>query len=77
MLQEISEIKGSMNSKRTKYEEPLTHKIHITDNWLLGFIEGDGSFSITKKDFILTFSRPPLHSYAAGVRRLVKKVIYL
>ena len=56
VLQEISEIKGSMNSKRTKYEEPLTHKIHITDNWLLGFIEGDGSFSITKKDFILTFS---------------------
>ena len=56
VLQEISEIKGSMNSKRTKYEEPLTHKIHITDNWILGFIEGDGSFSITKKDFILTFS---------------------
>ncbi len=56
VLQEISEIKGSMNSKRTKYEETLTHKIHITDNWLLGFIEGDGSFSITKKDFILTFS---------------------
>lgn len=64
MLQEISEIKGSMNSKRTIYEEPLTqglqdgnsHKIHITDNWLLGFIEGDGSFSIAKKDFILTFS---------------------
>jgi len=64
VLQEISEIKGSMNSKRTIYEEPLTqglqdgnsHKIHITDNWLLGFIEGDGSFSIAKKDFILTFS---------------------
>lgn len=61
-----------MNSKRTEYKEELdgslttlhsesvaklsTHKIHITDNWLLGFIEGDGSFSITKADFILTFS---------------------
>jgi hypothetical protein len=32
------------------------HEICITDNWLLGFIEGDGSFSIVKKDNILTFS---------------------
>nr|SNU77049.1 TPA: LAGLIDADG endonuclease [Fusarium oxysporum f. sp. cucumerinum]SNU77078.1 TPA: LAGLIDADG endonuclease [Fusarium oxysporum f. sp. cucumerinum]SNU77107.1 TPA: LAGLIDADG endonuclease [Fusarium oxysporum f. sp. cucumerinum] len=63
VLQEISSIKESMNSKRTDYKEPLAHildgnqhKIHITDNWLVGFIEGDGSFSITKKDFILTFS---------------------
>nr|QJQ35260.1 LAGLIDADG endonuclease [Fusarium lactis] len=63
VLREISSIKESMNSKRTDYKEPLAHilegnqhKIHITDNWLVGFIEGDGSFSITKKDFILTFS---------------------
>nr|SNU77826.1 TPA: LAGLIDADG endonuclease [Fusarium oxysporum] len=63
ILQEISSIKESMNSKRTDYKEPLAHildgnhhKIHITDNWLVGFIEGDGSFSIAKKDFILTFS---------------------
>jgi hypothetical protein len=32
------------------------HEICITDNWLLGFIEGDRSFSIAKKDNILTFS---------------------
>lgn len=70
LLQEIGNIKQSMNSKRTEYKEELNeeliiqsegnrygpHKIHITDNWLLGFIEGDGSFSITKADFILTFS---------------------
>ncbi len=63
VLQEISSIKESMNSKRTDYKEPLAHtlggdqhKIHITGNWLVGFIEGDGSFSIAKKDFILTFS---------------------
>lgn len=63
VLQEISSIKESMNSKRTDYKEPIAHildgnrhKIHITDNWLVGFIEGDGCFSITKKDFILTFS---------------------
>lgn len=32
------------------------HEICITDNWLLGFIEGDRSFSIVKKDNILTLS---------------------
>lgn len=32
------------------------HEICITDNWLLGFIEGDGSFYIAKKNNILTFS---------------------
>ena len=32
------------------------HEICITDRWLLGFIEGDGSFSIVKKDNMLTFS---------------------
>jgi hypothetical protein len=52
-----------MKSKITIYEEPLTqglqdgnsHKIHITDNWLLGFIEGDGSFSIAKNIFYFNF----------------------
>ncbi len=64
ILQEISKLKDSMNTKRINLEIPLCedeqnkkfHKIRITDNWLLGFIEGDGSFSITKENFILTFS---------------------
>lgn len=66
VVKEISYIKESMNSKRTEYKGLLTdtnsavaeytHRIYITDDWLLGFIEGDGSFSITKKDYILTFS---------------------
>jgi hypothetical protein len=45
-----------MNSKRTTFELPDDHKINITPNWLLGFIEGDGSFNIIKKDNILQFS---------------------
>lgn len=51
-----------MNSKRTNFNIPAQatkeseYKIHITDQWLLGFIEGDGSFSITKDKFTLIFS---------------------
>jgi len=45
-----------MNSKRTALEMPKSHQILITSNWLLGFVEGDGSFSVVKADKILIFS---------------------
>lgn len=62
VLQKIDSLKESMNSKRTNFNIPAQatkeseYKIHITDQWLLGFIEGDGSFSITKDKFTLIFS---------------------
>lgn len=61
LAKEILTIKSTMNSKRSDTEAARllcekSHKVRITDHWLLGFIEGDGSFSITKADFILTFS---------------------
>lgn len=40
-----------MNSKRIDYTMPINH-YRITKNWLIGFVEGDGSFSyntLTKK----------------------------
>lgn len=46
MAKAIDTIKDSMNSKRSNYEIPLDHKIRITSYWLLGFIEGDGSFFV-------------------------------
>lgn len=45
-----------MNTKRTDFTMPESHKINITPNWVLGFVEGEGSFSIKKHKFILTFS---------------------
>jgi len=39
----ILRIKDSMNSKRSYFYMP--YKITVTQNWLLGFVEGDGSFS--------------------------------
>jgi hypothetical protein len=37
---------GGVNSKRTKFEYPLEHKIKITSYWLLAFLEAERSFSI-------------------------------
>ena len=46
-----------MNTLRTKIILPNSHKILITPYWLLGFIEGDGSFSVsTSKSFPLRFN---------------------
>ena len=50
ILEQIRELKNSMNTNRTNFELPDTHHILITPYWLLGFIEGDGSFSIINSD---------------------------
>lgn len=51
----IVAIRNSMNTQRTNFELPsTTHNIIITDYWLLGFVEGDGSF-FCRKDGRLTF----------------------
>jgi len=52
----IIELKNSMNTKRTNTILPKEHKITITKNWLLGFIEGDGSFFISRTDIEPVFS---------------------
>lgn len=62
----MDKIKSNMNSKRTTFELPDDQKINITPNLLLGFIEGDGSFNIIKKDNILQFSS---RSCAAHTKR--------
>lgn len=51
IFEEILLIKSSMNRKRTSFEMPSEHTIKITPYWLLGFIEGEGSFSIAKNNY--------------------------
>lgn len=47
-----------MNKGRTNFELPngQVRSYSITSNWLLGFIEGDGSFSILAKNSRLRFN---------------------
>lgn len=55
IYEEILLIKNSMNRKRTSFEL-VNHSIKITPYWLLGFVEGEGSFNVSKsKDFSLEF----------------------
>lgn len=53
---EIDAISNSINSKKMDYTLAKSHKIHVTPYWLLGFVEGDGSFFIHKATKTLRFS---------------------
>jgi hypothetical protein len=46
---QILELKNNMNDKRINFFIPINH-VKITANYLLGYIEGDGSFYFNKKD---------------------------
>lgn len=54
LKKEIDIVKGNMNSLRSDYELPKEYI--ITSYWLIGFVEGDGSFYILSKDFELGFA---------------------
>nr|YP_010608739.1 hypothetical protein PNX16_mgp032 [Drechslerella dactyloides]WAN89819.1 hypothetical protein [Drechslerella dactyloides] len=48
-------LKNQMNKKRIDFNQPPKHFINITPYWLLGFVEGDGYFSINTSDYSLKF----------------------
>ena len=48
-LLKIKKLLSQLNNKRTDFTQPKAHTIRITPSWLIGFIEGDGSFYISKK----------------------------
>jgi len=44
-----------MNNKKNNFIQSLLHKINVTPYRLLGLIECEGSFFVTKKNFIQHF----------------------
>ena len=52
---EILKLKDNMNLKRTNFNMPSNHKIIITENWLIGLIEGEGSFQLWRNDITPVF----------------------
>lgn len=52
----IENIKNNMNTKRICFTMPEDHQPFITANWLVGFVEGDGSFFFNHSNKALVFS---------------------
>jgi hypothetical protein len=50
LISKLLELKNNMNTKRINFNMPENHVL-ITKSWLVGFIEGDGSFSIERATF--------------------------
>lgn len=56
-LELIVALKEEMNTKRVNFTMPFNHTIRITPYYLLGLIEGEGSFSISNlKTMAITFT---------------------
>lgn len=53
---EILKFKNKMNTNRVHFDRPDNSKIVITNNWLLGFTEGDGSFFLRRDNLTPIFS---------------------
>lgn len=51
----ILELKNRMNTNRIHFDRPEDSKIVITKYWLLGFIEGDGSFFLRRDNITPVF----------------------
>ena len=60
IFNEILNLKNQMNKKRTSFKQPEGHCINITSYWFLGFVEGEGFFSIDLK------SNPPRLVFGVG-----------
>jgi hypothetical protein len=70
-------LKASINKNRTSFIQTNCHQIRITPYWLLGFIEGDGNFTVVKKTLNLLFSieqtineKPVIEAIADFIRKL-------
>jgi len=55
LIDKIIELKNGMNKIRDYVNLPVDHKIVISGPWLLGFIEGEGSFCLLRSEFDTLF----------------------
>jgi hypothetical protein len=54
LIDEVLKIKIGMNKQRTNFNRPM--EINITDYWLLGLIEGEGSFHLIRSRLVPVFA---------------------
>ena len=77
LVSEINAIRSNMNLSRTEFDSTLPSP-HITPNWLLGFVEGEGSFFVKKgKNFPIGFSIGQSSSELALLQKIREFILAL
>nr|YP_009568487.1 hypothetical protein [Drechslerella brochopaga]QBL02567.1 hypothetical protein [Drechslerella brochopaga] len=56
LLNFIPNLKVEMNNSRSDFNMPSDHSINITSQWFIGFLEGEGSVYVFRKDYTLSIS---------------------
>lgn len=84
LINNIVNIIENMNSKRTIFDLPVDHIIRITGNYLIGYLEGDGTFYLNKHDMSvhlglvsLTVNRPVLEKIREFLLNLLDEHSYI
>lgn len=73
-IKKILELKNNMNKNRTKLNLPLNH-IKITPFWLLGLIEGEGSFHLRRSSLTPAFSLTLTQSQKPVIEEIISFLI--
>lgn len=55
VLFKVKQLKDLFNTNRKDFKLPEDHSISITPYWLLGFVEGEGSFYMQKSQYVIRF----------------------
>ena len=71
----LMKLKGQMNKNRKDFNPPKDHYINITPYWFLGFVEGDGYFSVNTKTCSLKFGIGQT-SQEIGVMEAIQKFLF-
>ncbi|WP_431999002.1 LAGLIDADG family homing endonuclease [Streptomyces fungicidicus] len=73
----IIELKQNMNSNRVNFVLPANHNIRITGNYLVGFLEGDGSFYLNKQDMTVRVSLVTTSVYRQVLEKIREFILSL
>ncbi len=80
----IIDLADNMNSNRTNFNLPKDHSIRITINYLIGYLEGDGTFYLNKHDMsvhvslaTLTVNKPVVEKIREFLLNLLDEHSYI
>lgn len=74
----IKSLKDSMNKQRIDFTMPLNH-YNISNYWLLGFVEGEGSFyfSVSNKSIVFSISQKGNETLMLAIQKFLYNLVPL